>query len=93
MPVLQAFKTYSGARKIAGDGPVIRVGNLFLAAEVSDPVGLGLTSVDLIGPKGQITGSVTMRHLERLGNANHAVAKPGYGYTGGEKFFPAEVFK
>jgi hypothetical protein len=90
MTTFKSFKTLRNAREYAGQGPIVQVGNLYLAAPAGDLLGAGLTEVSLIGPRGHVTGSVTLRHLERLGNANHAEAKRAFN---GDKLFNAEMFK
>lgn len=67
-----SFKKLSTARRSVGaqDAPVVRVGDLYIAGVDS------LTSVALISPDGPITGEITLRHLDRLGNGNHAIEAP-----------------
>lgn len=74
---MKTYKRYSAAKKAANGEPIIRVGNLFLVGvTVADAYGV---SIDLLNGKGQITGSITARHLDRIGNGNHAEAKMPYG--------------
>jgi hypothetical protein len=87
---VKAFKTYGAARKHANGGPVIRVGYIYIAAPERDLSDLGMTSIELLNSSGGITGGVTLKHLERLGNANWATANSRYGYSGSEKVFGAQ---
>ena len=73
---LKVFKRYSAARKAAASEPIIKVGDLFIVG-VTEANGY-LTEISLISGSGTITGSVTARHLDRLGNANHAIAQQKY---------------
>lgn len=68
---LKTYKRYGAAIKAAQGQPIVRVGNLYIVGVDS------ITEVALICPKGGVAGNVTLRHLDRLGNANHAVRAPG----------------
>lgn len=39
---------------------------------------MGMTEVCVISPNGSIAGHVLMKHLNRLGNANHATGHPNW---------------
>jgi hypothetical protein len=88
---MKAFKTFHTALKHANGGPVLRVGDLYLAEPVTDLICFGLLSIDLIGPKGHVTATITTRSLERLGNGNYAEPKRACG--GPAKVFTAEINK
>jgi len=70
----KVFKRASAARQAAGNAPYLRVGMGSKTLYVVGLDNLGLDEVAIVAPGGTITGHVTMRHLDRLGNANHAVA-------------------
>lgn len=55
---------------------IIKVARLYIVDYFSP-----IDSLEIINPNGTYTGTVTVRHLERLGNANHA--KPGAVGMGG----------
>ena len=76
---MKVFKRYNTARKAAGDSPILRIGNVKtpLYIPTDDP----LLEVSIIAPDGTITGNVTLRHLDRLGNANHATGHPHWSRT------------
>jgi hypothetical protein len=64
----KVFKTYDGAKKASSGLPILRVGNLYIIGMKS------LDEVTLIDSKGTHCGNVTMKHLNRLGNANWATS-------------------
>ncbi len=72
MASFKSFKKLSTAKAFAKGGPVLRVGDLYVSSDDAVP---SYTSVDLIATDGHISGTVTIRHLERLGNANWAIAQ------------------
>jgi hypothetical protein len=88
---MKAFKTYGAAKKFAAGGPVLRVGDLYLAEPVFDPGYWRLLSIELIAPNDGITATITAHSLERLGNGNYAEAKRPYG--GATKVFNPGMFK
>lgn len=73
---MKAFKSYNRAKKAANGQPVLRVGDLFIVGATRE--NSAVEEICLINVNGAITGSVTFRHLDRLGNANHAEAKRTY---------------
>ncbi len=93
MPSFKAFKKLSTAREFAKGGPVVRFGDLYLATDATDQVLVALTSINIIVPNGNVSATVTLRHLERLGNANHAEANPKWSFNSGMKAFTPEMFK
>jgi hypothetical protein len=70
---MKTFKRYSAAKKAANGEPILRVGRGLYIVGITKDEGY-LTEIALISGDGSITASVTARHLDRLGNANHAVA-------------------
>ena len=72
---MKTFKSYRNAHTAAEGGPILRVGfgkaALFIVG-FGDPAAAKLTEVGLIIPGQGIAGHVTLGHLDRLGNANHA---------------------
>ena len=71
--MMKAYKTLRGAIQASEYGRVIiDVGGLFIVGGTERTEVEILRQNDLTGIR-HITGSVTVRHLERLGNANHAV--------------------
>lgn len=67
---MKTFKTYGRAVKASNGQPIIRIGwHLYVVGIRS------LDEVSLIASDNRITGHVTMAHLDRLGNANWAIAK------------------
>ena len=76
MTKMKAFKRFSAAKAAALGNPILRIGDLFLVGiSTVDKYGV---SIDLIDAKGTITGSITARHLDRIGNGNHATAVRPY---------------
>ena len=78
---LKAYKTFGAAKRAAPRLPLIQINNgrerLYIVAETSTQ-GVAQTEVSIMspGPKAYgYAGYVTMRHLDRLGNANRAEAK------------------
>jgi len=94
---MKTFKTMQAALRFAGtDRPILQIHNggqkLFIALD-GDTTTLQLTEVSLLAPHTTrksygYAGFVTLSHLNRLGNANHAVA--AQGYVNGYDAFPAE---
>lgn len=74
---MKVYKRYKAALIAANGTPILRVHGFGKARGTLYIVGAGheFTSLDLINGFGQLKGSISMMHLERLGNANHA--KPG----------------
>ena len=73
---MKVFKTLKSAMNAAAGHPVVRVGGskkIYIVVE-DDLVGIGLCEVEVISSSGVITGQVSLRHLDRLGNANRAIA-------------------
>lgn len=75
MTNVKAYKKYSSAKKAAKGLPVVRIGGLYLVVTSEDIMFFGLASVEIIEPSGRIGGQVTLRHLDRLQNANYAVPR------------------
>jgi hypothetical protein len=69
---MKTFKRFSAAKKAAKGEPILKVGDTFLVG-VKQQDG-HYTEITLIAPEGCITGSITVQHLDRLGNGNHAIA-------------------
>lgn len=83
---MKAYKRYSAARKAANGEPIVAIGDLYVVG-ITKADGY-LTEIKLIDGGGRICGNVTARHLDRLGNANHA--KPGDVRDRGEyRIWPA----
>jgi hypothetical protein len=76
------FKTLAGAARAAGDGAIVKVGDVYVVGIDS------LTEIAVLKrpePKGsnatpgwRSAGYVSAGHLSRLGNANHAAANPAW---------------
>ena len=92
MTKFKVFKKYNTAKEAAGGLPVIRIGDLYIAPTETDLIGFGLTSVDIIEPSNRIGSTVTMRHLDRLGNANWATPRENGGNTP-SRVFPETSFR
>lgn len=75
---IQSFKKFSSARKaVAGtQAPIVRIGTAKGQLHLTGLDLSGLDTIELLGPDGVITATLTLRHLDRLGNANHAAADP-----------------
>jgi hypothetical protein len=88
---MKTFKRASAAKAAANGLPIIRIGlgkkSVWIVTDEPDLVGVGLTEVSVIAPDGCVTGFVTLRHLDRLGNANWASC--GERQSGGRSAFPA----
>jgi hypothetical protein len=63
---MKVFKSWTAAKKAAGDQPIIRIGKLLVVGATST------TEVAVINQAGPITGHITVGHLDRLGNGNWA---------------------
>ena len=63
---MKAFKKFDTAVKHSNGEPVLRVGDLYISGLAA------LTEAEIINPDKYITGHITMRKLNELGNANHA---------------------
>ena len=71
-------KRYSAAVKLAQGAPIVRLG---MGKDALYIVGMhALDEVSVIDSEGTIAGNVTLRHLQRLGNANWAEARRKYPY-------------
>lgn len=84
MATLKVFKRYSTAKEHAAGRPIVRVGSGSSSIYI-----VGMHEIDevaIIAADGSITGNVTMKHLDRLGNANHATAKKGEDYSHGRAY-------
>jgi hypothetical protein len=77
---VKTFKRYSSALKYANGKPVLSLAGKLYVVGLDDH-----TSIELTDAQGHIVGQVTLRHLQRLGNANWADAnknfKPQPWYT------------
>lgn len=73
---MKTFRKFSTAKAAADGQPIIRISNggdhLYVVMDGDDNIGVRLTEVGVISPTGYITGHVSLGHLDRLGNANHA---------------------
>ena len=76
---MKAFKRHSAAVKAANGRPIIRVGDLHIVGDITSTTEISVQLHD-----GPVVGFVNAGHLERLGNANHAVTvqHTGYWYDG-----------
>lgn len=81
---MKSFKTARKAHEHANGLPIIRIGvgrNALFVTGFADLIEAQLTEVTLISPGGgNITGHITLGHLERLGNGNWAIrndSRPG----------------
>jgi len=83
---MKAFKRFSAAKQAANGQPIIRIGDTYLVGVTID--GGYMTEISLIAPDGHISGNVTVRHLDRLGNANHATASDRYNNVGNWRIWP-----
>lgn len=73
--MLQMFKKYSSAKKAAEGTPVVRISDVRDWREAVYIAGASeVDEISVISADGGITGHITMRHLDRLGNGNYAVA-------------------
>ena len=63
----KVFKRYSSAAKAAKSEPIIRIGKFYITGIDR----FGTTAIDLIAGTGHICGSISVKSLNRLGNANH----------------------
>jgi hypothetical protein len=70
--MLKAYKTYTAALRANQDkGYIVRLG--LVRGHVLYVIGMSeIDDISIIFPSRGITGSVIVRHLERLGNANLA---------------------
>lgn len=91
---MNAYRSITTAKAKAPGKPIVRIGDLYIAFESEDLIGIKLTQVELISPEGRITGHVGLGHLDRLGNANYATAgkpTPATSFEGlGQKAVPLE---
>jgi hypothetical protein len=67
---MKSYKTYGAAKKAAGQNPIVKIGDLYIVGTTLE--GCGLDEIQLIDTNRHIVGNITMRHLNRLGNANWA---------------------
>lgn len=73
MENFKIYKTWNRAYKAARNRPILRVGDVWLVGDVTR-----LTEVSILD-QGHYVGQISMAHLVRLGNADHAEPGPGYG--------------
>lgn len=69
----KTYKSYAAAvraNKANSKSVIVRVGDIYVVGEFHST-----TEVAVINDYGNITGHVTLQHLERLGNANYAEAR------------------
>lgn len=74
---MKVFRRYSAALKAADGSPVLSIRNKGETLHIvgfGDDLSAALTEVSL--HRSGIAGNVTLMHLNRLGNANHAHANP-----------------
>lgn len=70
MSEMKVYKTFGKAKVEAGNRPIIRLGKFYFVGCSA------FTECSLIDQKtGVVCGHVSMKHLNRLGNANWAEAK------------------
>ena len=72
---MKAFKTYKAAAALAGDLPIIAVGDLYLVSEDGDLGDMALTNIAVLTKDNlghTSAGHVTVSKLVKLGNANWA---------------------
>lgn len=84
MTKIRTFRKYGSAKKAANGNPVlvIRGGGTELYVVIpGDRMDVKLTEIGLISGNGNYAGTVTVNHLNRLGNANYAVPSPGRSYS------------
>lgn len=71
---MKAHKKFSTAKKHCEPGKqIVKVGNLYLTGADD------LTEIVVLTFKGQYDGNVIVKHLQRLGNANWAIAGDSRG--------------
>lgn len=63
---MKLYKNYTAAFKASKNGLVLKIGNFYIVGDLQQ-----ITQIELID-KGSYVGQVTLAHLNRLGNANHA---------------------
>jgi hypothetical protein len=80
---MKAYKRFSAAKTAAQGTPILRVSNELFIVGINSA-----DSVSLISPTGQITGHVTLGHLDRLSNANWATSLGGKDFAHGHAFQP-----
>jgi hypothetical protein len=73
---MKTYRRYSDAKKAANGAPILEIieDNAKLFVVFSEGANPKTTMISLIREDGMYTGCVTARHLDRLGNANHAQA-------------------
>src|SRR5262245_35893275 len=79
---MKAFRTYAAAKVHAKGLPILAIGShgkhLYVAFDhCQDMLDVSEEEVTLIRPDGQFCGHLSMRHLDRLGDANTARAGTG----------------
>lgn len=77
---MKAFRTYKAAKEAAKGLPVLEIESgsekLFIAFDnAADPLAVSEARVTLVNTEGFYCGNVNLRHLDRLGDADHA--RPG----------------
>jgi hypothetical protein len=83
----KSFKKFSTAKAHSNGLPIVKIDDLYIVIE-SDLMGASLTSVELIDQAtGSYNATVTLFHLSRLGNANHASPRAGSHYGSGKNLF------
>lgn len=63
-----SYRRYAAAKRAAAGRPIVRVAGIYLVADFAD-----IDQIEVIQYDGHISGHVTLSHLQRLGNANHAI--------------------
>ena len=66
---MKAYKRFSTAQKNSEGKFIVRVGNLYVVGDFKS-----YTSIAILNTDGASLGHVTIKHLQRLGNANWAKA-------------------
>jgi len=69
MSKMKAYKKFSTAQKNSEGKLIVRVGDLYVVGDFKSYTGIAALNTD-----GTVLGHVTVKHLQRLGNANWAKA-------------------
>ena len=73
---MKAYKRYSSAIKAADGNIILQVGDLYIVgADQHTPIDLIAGDNAATANKRTITGTIILKHLDRLGNANWATAR------------------
>ena len=73
---MQVFKKYANAKKAnIYNNPIIVIGDHYIVLDDQPEEFTQHTAIELIDKNGSYVAQVTVRHLLRLGNANHAISE------------------